>query len=413
MSESRSLARLVERDVSSGAFARRVASTALRRKGQIDAILRGFMRRVPSAGEDGAYEILLAASAQILFMGIAPHAATNLAVDSARGGMKRAINATLRRTAREGFGVAASQDAAILNAPPNLMRRWIRVYGESQARRIAESHLDDPPLDLSLRDDSESSRRLWSARLKGDRLSSGGIRLSATRRGAVSSLEGFSQGAWWVQDAAASLPTRLFGDMAGRSAFDACAAPGGKTLQLASSGARVLACDRSSRRLSRMRENLSRLGMEGRVRLIHGDAAEMSSSRLAGVDAILLDAPCGGSGTLRRRPDAGWIRRDSEMSGLRIEQRRLLRGCASRLRVGGVLVYSVCSLDPSEGEEAIEEFLVESRGSWRRLVVRPEEIGGDGEMISRRGDLRTFPFQNPGVSGGMDGFYAARLERLA
>jgi 16S rRNA (cytosine967-C5)-methyltransferase len=229
-------------------------------------------------------------------------------------------------------------------------------------------------------------------------------------QGSVATLPGFAEGAWWVQDAAAALPARLFGEVAGRTIADLCAAPGGKTAQLAQAGANVVAVDRSPARIARLRDNLARLHLEAGVEV--ADATEWQGAN-GGFDGILVDAPCSATGTIRRHPDVAWLRQHADFAGLTVLQGRLLRRAAAMLKPGGMLVYCTCSLEPEEGEQAISALLADEPGI-RRAPIAPSEVAGLAEIITADGDLRTLPCHLPHPEprlGGLDGFYAARLVR--
>jgi 16S rRNA (cytosine967-C5)-methyltransferase len=226
----------------------------------------------------------------------------------------------------------------------------------------------------------------------------------------VRTLPGFAEGAWWVQDAAAALPARLFGDVAGKTMADLCAAPGGKTAQLAHGGARVVAVDRSPARIARLQDNFARLRLEADV--VVTDAAEWPGIG-DGFDGILVDAPCTATGTIRRHPDVAWLRQEADLAALTALQLRLLRQAASLLKPGGMLVYCTCSLEPEEGEQAVAALLADAP-SMNRLPIEPGEVGGLAEVVTTDGDLRTLPCHLPHPEprlGGLDGFYAARLVR--
>ena len=228
--------------------------------------------------------------------------------------------------------------------------------------------------------------------------------------GLVSLLPGYTEGAWWVQDAAAALPARLLGDVAGKRVADLCAAPGGKTAQLAQAGAQVTAVDRSANRLARVRENLVRLGL-------HADmiAADVTEWQGGPFDAVLVDAPCSSTGTIRRHPDVAWLKQEVDIVQLTGLQRRLLDRAVALVKPGGQIVYCVCSLEPEEGEQQIEALLAREP-ALRRLPIAPGEIGGTAEFLNATGDLRTLPSHWPDPEprmGGLDGFFAARLERTA
>jgi 16S rRNA (cytosine967-C5)-methyltransferase len=224
--------------------------------------------------------------------------------------------------------------------------------------------------------------------------------------GAVHELDGFEDGAWWVQDAAAALPVRLLGDVAGKRVLDLCAAPGGKTVQLAAAGAEVTAIDRSARRLRRVRENLNRLGLEATIQ--DADAIEWRPEELA--DAVLLDAPCSATGTIRRHPDVARLKRAQDVTDLAETQAALLRASAEMVKPGGLVVYCTCSLQAAEGEDQIAAALAAGL-PFERVPVTAEEVGGLSEAITAKGELRTLPC-HWSDRGGLDGFFAARLRRL-
>lgn len=385
-------------------FARSIAATSLRRLGQIDAVLRSFQpkRLPPRAGL--AQNILRSAAAQMLFLQTPPHAAVSSAValadtdDDARH-YKAMINAVLRRVATDGPAIAARQDAAKLNTPQWLWQSWRAAYGEAAARAIAVAHLEEPPLDFSARDDAV---RLAES-IGGEVLTTGSVRRPAGGR--IEELPGFAGGGWWVQDAAAALPARLLGDIAGLDVLDLCAAPGGKTAQLAAKGAKVTAVDRSPARMRRVSENLARLQLSAECVV-----ADVESWRPAApASRILLDAPCSATGTIRRHPDIAWRKQPGQIAALTALQDRLLDAALEMLAPGGWLVFCTCSLQPEEGARRIDR-LLESGAPLKRLPVQAAEVGGLAELISPEGDLRTLPLHLPAL-GGMDGFYAARLLR--
>lgn len=386
------------------AFARMIATTTLRRMGQIDAVLRHYQTRrlPPRAGP--AQNILRSAAAQILFLGTAAHAVVSNAVeladmDAGARHYKGMINAVLRKVASGGKALLAEQDAALLNTPEWLWESWRIAYDEVTAHAIASAHLNEPPLDISVRSDAAS----WAERLEAQLLPTGSLRRATGGR--IEDLPGFDEGEWWVQDVAASLPVRLLGDVAGRQVIDLCAAPGGKTLQLAAAGAIVTAIDRSEVRMRRVQENLVRLKLTAAC--ITADATQWQPP--APVSRVLLDAPCSATGTIRRHPDIVWRKTPQQIDGLMALQDRLLAAAAAMLAPGGTLIFCTCSLQPEEGPERIEAFL--SKGApFVRAPIRAEETGGLAELITPLGELRSLPCHLAEL-GGMDGFYAARLQR--
>ncbi len=390
-------------------LARLVAATVLRRHGQLSDIVGTFIER-PLPRERGRLTpILLAAAAQLVFLGMAPHAVISLAVEQARRDPRarrfdRLANAVLRRVSERGAGIAAGQDAAKLNIPAWLWGRWISTYGEDVARRIAEASLREAPLDVTVKADAEG----WCDRLAGTLLPTGSIRLSP--RGRVESLPGFDEGAWWVQDAAAALPARLLGAVAGWRVADLCAAPGGKAAGLAAAGARVTAVEIDARRIERLRANLARLQLEAEV--VEADAGQWGAD--ASFDGVLLDAPCLSTGTIRRHPDILRLKRESDIGRLVRLQARLLDNAARLVRPGGLLVYCTCSLEPEEGEQQVARLLGVQGAAFERVPIQAGESGIEREWITPAGDLRTLPFHmrlRTEELSGMDGFFAARLRR--
>ena len=275
------------------------------------------------------------------------------------------------------------------------------AHGADSARAIAASRLAEPPLDISVKQDAAG----WAKRLGGLRLPTGTVRIE-NPSGPVDVLPGFTEGTWWVQDAAAALPARLLGDVKGRQALDLCAAPGGKTAQLLAAGAHVVAVDRSRQRLRRLEQNLDRLGFEAETE--EADALAFDSPRR--FDAVLLDAPCSATGTIRRHPDVAWLKRPEDVASLADLQHRLLDRAAGLVAPGGLLVYSTCSLEPEEGEAQAEGFAAR-HPEFESLPIRADEVSGLSHIVNGRGDLRTLPCHGIGESLGMDGFFAARFQR--
>ena len=386
------------------AFARLLLLTTLRRLGQIDAFLSGLMDRPLSARRGAVQDLLRLGVAQLAFLETPAHAAVASTVALANGSRlspyRGLVNAVLRRASREHAAIAAL-DAPRLNTPDWLWQSWTEAYGEARCRAIAEAHLGEPPLDLSPVSDAEDCVETLRDTLGAQRLPRGTLRLRSA--GDVTRLAGYEPGAWWVQDAAAALPVRLLGPVAGKRVLEIGAAPGGKTAQLAAAGARVIAVDRSPARLARLEENLARLRLEAEV--VEADALEWRPPARA--DMVLLDAPCSATGTIRRHPDVPHLRGLADVQRLAVLQGRLLARAATMVAPGGLLVYASCSLQPQECERQVDALLAASP-EFAREPVRTDELKGLGEAVTTAGDLRTLPCHWT-EHGGMDGFYAARL----
>ena len=395
------------------ALMRRLVATILRRLGTLGHVLSRLLDRGIPTDAPRAQSALLIGAAQILWMDVPDHAAVDLSVrlvQSDRRAAKYAglVNAVLRRCAREGPSLIDEVKAQTLDVPPWLLARWIVFYGETTAREIAVALSHEPSLDITVKSDAAQ----WATRLHGETLPTGSVR--TLLQGSVKMLPGFTDGQWWVQDAAAALPARLFGDIAGKRIADLCAAPGGKTAQLIQAGARVTAVDRSPGRMARLRDNLTRLSLEAET--VVTDAAEWQAGDLSGnpgegFDGILVDAPCASTGTIRRHPDVAWLRQEADTGALMALQKRLLQRATALLKPGGTLVYCTCSLEPEEGEQAIAAHLA-AEPAMRRAPIDPSEVAGLSEILNPDGDLRTLPCHLPHEDprlGGLDGFYAARL----
>ncbi|HVI27220.1 RsmB/NOP family class I SAM-dependent RNA methyltransferase [Hansschlegelia sp.] len=383
------------------ALARAIAGVTLRRLGTLRSLVAGKLEKGLPKKAGLLEAILVTGAAQALYMQAPAHTAVDLAVATARADPDARHFAGLANAVLRGIvadGLPAERPGA--DVPGWLYARWSRSYGADVAARIAASVGVEPALDLSVKENPAQ----WAERLGGVALPTGSVRLVAS--GLVSALEGFAEGAWWVQDAAAALPARLFGDLDGRSVIDLCAAPGGKTAQLAAAGAEVVAVDKSAERLMRLSQNLSRLGLSAATRV--ADAATLSAEP---ADAVLLDAPCSATGTTRRHPDVGWLKRESDIAGLARVQAQLLDCAVKLVKPGGLLVYCVCSLEPEEGERQIAALLARNP----RVSVEParaEELPGIEDAIDATGCVRTLPFHFPHEDprlAGCDGFFMARL----
>ncbi len=398
-----SKSKLAPRDL---AFARTIVMRALRHLGQIDQVLAHFLREPLPVRAGPAELILRIATVELLFLDVAPHAAVSSAVsladrdDRARH-FKGLVNAVARRIGSEGKAVLANLDAEIANTPVWAWTAWVQAYGEETARAIAKAHIAEPHLDITVKDDLPA----WAQKLEAQILPTGTLRRAPGGR--IEDLPGYVDGAWWVQDAAAAIPARLIGDVKGKSVIDLCAAPGGKTAQLANLGAKVIAVDHAFDRMKRVMANLSRLNLSAEIEV--ADALEWRPKTLA--DAVLLDAPCTATGTVRRHPDVLWRKNNSDVLAQADLQRRLLNAAAEMIKPSGTLVYCVCSLAPEEGEDVIANFLA-VHDKFERVGIASAELSGETQFVTPAGDLRTLPSHWPDW-GGLDGFYACRLRRTA
>jgi 16S rRNA (cytosine967-C5)-methyltransferase len=392
------------------ALVRAILGSALRRRRTLERVIARRLQRPLPENARTLSHILHVAAAQILFLSVPSHAAVDLAVTHAQldprtRRFSALVNAVLRGIVQDLAADPAIAAPAGAEAPDWLIARLETVYGRERAAAIFAAHLAEPPVDLTVKNAAE----LWAERVGGFVLPTGSVRL--VRPGVpIDQLPGYGEGAWWVQDAAAALPARLLGDPGGLRVADLCAAPGGKTAQLAAAGASVTAVDSSRSRLSRLAINLERLRLTAEI--VAADVLEWKPGQP--FDAVLLDAPCSSTGTIRRHPDVAWTKTPDDIAKLAALQRRLLDRAAAWLRPGGRLVFSTCSLDPVEGEMLIGEFLA-ARPNMEIEPIRPGELPGIDPWINASGMLRTTPADlNLGdpARSGMDGFFAARLRRI-
>jgi 16S rRNA (cytosine967-C5)-methyltransferase len=393
------------------ALVRAILNSALRHLPQIEAIIGSLLQTPLPEGARALMHVLDVAAAQILYLDIPDRAAVDLAVEQANLDPRNRrfanlVNAVLRRLSREKDVLLAQISSQIPAIPDWFFARLCDVYGRQHADEIALAQMSPAAIDLTVKSDPEG----WAARLGGTVLPTGSVRLSSYQ-GSVADLEGYAQGEWWVQDAAASLPAKLFGDLTGKRVVDLCAAPGGKTAQLIMAGAEVTALDMSANRLKRLQENLDRLRLE--ATLIEANASNFEPDEL--FDAALLDAPCSSTGTVRRHPDVPWTKGMDDIRKLAGVQERLLRRALCVVKPGGIVVFSNCSLDPLEGEEMVAKVISTSSGV-SRVPVSTTFLPDLREAVTAEGDVRTTPAmlkRDNVAEGGLDGFYACVLRRDA
>ncbi len=375
------------------------ARAVLRNLARLDSLLDGFLSRRPPAA---ARHVLRLMAAEILIDGTPPHAAVHsgVALMRARAATRRfagLANAVGRRLADEGPALWPA-------LPPDPLPAWIggpvrKAAGRHVLAAVTGACRADPPTDLTPKD--PATARALADSLGAELLPTGSLRLA--RRGQISALPGFDAGAWWVQDAAAAMPVRLLGPLAGRSVLDLCAAPGGKTLQLAAAGAHVTALDVSAPRLARVRQNLARTGLSAEI--VTADARAWAPHRRW--DCVLLDAPCSATGTLRRHPDLPFARPDPDLRPLLALQAALIDRALTWLNPGGTLLYCTCSLLPQEGPRQIARAL-ERHPALARVDLAPLPAGIDDNWVTEAGDLILRP-DYWAERGGMDGFFATCL----
>jgi len=388
------------------AFARLIAATTLRRLAQLDATVGQHLSRQPAPF---AMAVLLTGAAQLVYLDTPVHAAVGESVAALKSSKDRndvnaagMVNAILRKVADTGKADAAKIPVA-KNLPEWLRKSWTRAYGEAAVTKIAEQITQSPPLDLSLRNKDEAEK--WAEEIGAQVLPTRTVRKADI--GNIVGLPGFHDGAWWVQDIAAALPVNILGDLTGKTALDMCAAPGGKTLQLAAAGALVTALDRSEHRLLKVKDNLERTGLSAKC--IAVDAGKWRGVRDHDFDIVLLDAPCSATGTLRRRPDVAYTKAPKDVESLTAVQDRLLLAAARQVKPGGTLVYCTCSLQPAEGEQRILSFL-KMRPDFRLNPILTLGEAGEAMGVTPQGWLRALPHMLSD-KGGMDGFFTAQLIR--
>lgn len=380
-------ARDLERPEDRG-LAHAIAAETLRRLPDLDALIDSATRkRLPDDAK--ARFALRIALVQALRLDTPPHAAISTVLPLVDGGPRKLVHGVFGTLMRQG---ARLPDVPTL--PDTVAERWRSAWGANVAEAAARLLAVPPPLDLSF----PPSR---PPQLTGDSLMPGHLRLA--RGTAVAGLAGYGEGGWWVQDIAASMPARLFGDGAGRTALDLCAAPGGKTMQLAAAGFAVTAIDVSESRLARLSENLARTGLAAKT--VAADVMRWEPTEQ--FDAVLLDAPCSATGIFRRHPEVLYRVRPRAIADLAASQSKMLARAANWLKPDGTLIYSVCSLEPEEGEAVVDAFL-----NARRDYAADPILGLPSELRTDGGRLRILPGAWL-AQGGADSFFIARFRRIS
>jgi 16S rRNA (cytosine967-C5)-methyltransferase len=385
-------------------FIRHLTTTILRRLGQLDGIINRCTKKKLTDKQLPVRHVLRMGIAQLIFMDVPAHAAVNTSVslmdkvvNKNLGYLKNSVNAILRNVDRERDFLIRKFNNTRLNIPHWMRDSWDQRFGQPVVKEILSAMLGEPPLDIVLK--PELDEREWAQKLKGETLPTGGIRLY--KAGKINELEGFDEGAWWVQDIAATLPVKLMNSKHGDVVLDLCAAPGGKAAQSAAKGARVIAVDASENRLRRLQENMDRLNFE--VDVVQSDILKYQPDHK--FDYIILDAPCSSTGTIRRHPEILHSRSPSDVKDMIDIQVKMLDHASSLLNPGGILIYSVCSMESGEGPDQIKA-LLERDGSLKREKITKQELSEFEQAILETGDVQTLPHY---YEGGMDGFFISRM----
>lgn len=389
---------------------RAILASALRFRGTIEALISARLDRPLPGNAATLSHVIHVAAAQILFLDVPDSAAVDLAVSHAQADPRTRrfaslVNAVLREIGRRKERALPAASASAKDAPDWFTSMLKQAYGPERAEAILAIHRIEAPVDLTVRGKPER----WAEAFGGIVLPTGTVRL-ARLPSSVPEMEGFEDGEWFVQDAAAALPARLLGDIAGKRVLDLCAAPGGKTAQLALAGARVTALEKSASRARRLASNLARLKLE--AEFVTGDL--FAYKPVEPFDAVLLDAPCSSTGTVRRHPDVPWTKSDEDIQALAALQRRMFDHAVGFVKQGGVLVFSNCSLDPREGEEMVAAAFAD-RSDLNQFPIAPDELPGIADFVTTDGHLRTTPdglAHADAALAGLDGFFAARFQRI-
>ena len=378
------------------ALAIAIAQETLRWSVDLDALIDSKTKQaLPDDAK--ARMVLRLALAQILRLGTPAHAAIATALPLVDKGPRRLVHGVLGSLLRAEVALPE-----LPSLPDAAMMRWHPAWGAEMIAGAQAALAEPPPLDLALRDTAKTAE--WTERLGGKSLMPGHIRLP--RGSAVEELDGYDEGAWWVQDFAASLPARLLGNGEGKRALDLCAAPGGKTMQLSAAGFAVTALDNSARRMTRLMANLERTQLN--AERVTADVMDWEPS--VQYDAVLLDAPCSATGTMRRHPDVLHRIDLKTINNLAAIQSAMLDRAAGWVKPGGMLVFATCSLEPHEGEAQAEAFLAR-QPEYSTVVATADELPAS-IIANAQGHIRTMP-PMLAAQGGLDGFFVARFVRAS
>lgn len=377
-------------------FVRQLALTTLRHYGQIQSLIAHFLTKPLGRKLRDIQLILSLGVAQIIFLQTPSHAAVDTSVRLVKQMQKTPfaglVNGVLRRLDREKANL--SIPSCVENLPEWLLRSWQKTYGKGKTQAIAEKLTTEPLLDITVKENPLE----WAARWGGVVLETGTVRVNAGED--ITKRAGYETGEWWIQEASASIPAQLFPSVKGKRVADLCSAPGGKTAQLVTRGAIVDAYDISERRLNRLHENINRLGMNESVRVFCADVSELKVRPENLYDAVLLDAPCSATGTIRRHPDLLFHRTADDVIRLSLLQRTLLKKAVELVKPGGYIVYATCSLQSEENETVVQD-VVQCCPMIKRVEL-PEKWA---RFKNNAGALQVLPDQ------GQDGFYATLLRK--
>ncbi|MBR1840569.1 MAG: RsmB/NOP family class I SAM-dependent RNA methyltransferase [Alphaproteobacteria bacterium] len=383
--------------------------TVLRHLCGLKKILKLFLqKKIPHKNRIAEY-LLLSATAEILYTQTAPYAVINETVnhikktcDKYMAGM---ANAILRRIVADKENLRQKADNT--SPLPDTFLQILQDYDNEEIKKIADSVNVLPPLDITVKENPTA----WSEKMQAKLMPNGSLRLFSYPK--IHELPEYTSGSWWVQDVAASLPVKAMGDVTGLNVVDLCAAPGGKTAQLAAKGAKVTALDISESRLNTLQQNMQRLGFND-VRTICDDALHFMQTCTEKFDAVLLDAPCSATGTFRRHPEVLHIKNIEDVQMQKKLQKQMLNECHNILKIGGTLLYSVCSISKEEGEKQTEEFLKENK-HFKIIPIKEEDLTLCGQWenipILPNGCVRTMPYYE-NSSGGMDSFFICKMQRI-